>query len=154
MNETQIIYVLFVILTAVCIVAMVILVKRQGSVMKDLDVLKNKDTGMIIANVVKEKISKDLALSENQIDVSQIQNMKVLRISDSTDRELCSIDFDIPQNYSIKNPLSSENKYLKNLLENILGEGLRKSDVFYWGFVNTEEIIKMMPEYTLIMLWI
>lgn len=130
MNETQIIYVLFVILTAVCIVAMVILVKRQGSVMKDLDVLKNKDTGMIIANVVKEKISKDLALSENQIDVSQIQNMKVLRISDSTDRELCSIDFDIPQNYSIKNPLSSENKYLKNLLENILGEGLRKSDVF------------------------
>lgn len=110
--------------------AVMVLVKRQGFVMRDLDALKNKDTGMVIANIVKEKVARDLALNENQIDVSQIQDMKSLRISDLSDRELCCIDFDVPQNYSINNPLSSDNKQLNNLLENILGEGLKKSDVF------------------------
>lgn len=163
MSEIQIIYILLAVLIVVGLVATAILAKRQGSftedldilvkqqdsVMKDLGILKNKDTGMIIANVVKEKVAKDLSLEESQIDVSQIQDMKALRISDLSDRELCCIDFDVPQNYSINSPLSSDNKQLKNLLENILGEGLKKSDVFVKALKNNKMFIaKFSDEVT------
>lgn len=142
MNEMTILYALLSAILLLCVVIVYIqsvkskkageyqaeiknyLQKQQN----DLESIKSKDNGIIVANIVKEEISKDLENS-NLIEVQQLKDIQSFKMQDHSGKDLCSIDFNIPQDYLIKDNSFAENKHVKWLLENLFSEGLRKSDV-------------------------
>lgn len=138
MNDEIIVYILVGVVALLCFVIIAIqliesklitsAIKKQQ---EDVESIKNKDTGLVLANVVKEKVAKELAINEDMIEISQIRDIQSLKISDGIGKELCTVDFDIPKNYLMpKESFFNENKQLKTLIGSLLGEGIRKSDVF------------------------
>ena len=120
-------------------------IKKQQ---EDLESIKSKDVGLVITNIVKEKVAKELAINEDVIEISQIRDIQSLKLSDEIGKELCTIDFDVPKNYLMqKDSFLNENKQLKSLIGNLLGEGVRKSDVFIKAYQqNGMFLAKFSPE--------
>lgn len=155
MSDEIIVYVLVGVVAILCVVMIVIQLvesKLMSSAIKkqqeDVESIKNKDTGLVLVNVVKERVAEELAINKDMIEISQIQDVKSLKISDEVGKELCSVDFDIPQNYLMqKDSVFSENRQLKTLIGNLLGEGIRKSDAFIKAYQrNGMFLAKFSPE--------
>ena len=138
MSDEMIVYILVSIIAILCVVMIVVQLIESKSItaaikkqQEDVESIKNKDTGLVLANIVKEKVAKELAINEDMIEINQIRDVQSLKISDGIGKELCTVDFDIPKNYLMPKESSfNENKQLKTLIGNLLGEGIRKSDVF------------------------
>lgn len=155
MNDEIIVYILVGIVAVLSLVMIVIqliegsfvssAIKRQQ---EDLESIKNKDIGLVLTNVVKKKVAKELAINEDAIEISQIRDIQSLKLSDEIGKELCTIDFDVPKNYLMqKDSFLNENKQLKTLIGNLLGEGIRKSDVFIKAYQqNGMFLAKFSPE--------
>ena len=121
MNDEIIVYILVGVVALLCFVIIAIqliesklitsAIKKQQ---EDVESIKNKDTGLVLANVVKEKVAKELAINDDMIEISQIRDIQSLKISDGIGKELCTVDFDIPKNYLMpKESFFNENKQLK-----------------------------------------
>lgn len=155
MSDEIIVYVLVGVVAILCVVMIVVQLvesKLMSSAIKkqqeDVESIKNKDTGLVLVNVVKERVAEELAINKDMIEISQIQDVKSLKISDEVGKELCSVDFDIPQNYLMqKDSVFNENRQLKTLIGNLLGEGIRKSDAFIKAYQrNGMFLAKFSPE--------
>lgn len=150
MNE-MVLYALIGVVVTLCIVLLVaqfINVSAIKKQQKDIEDIKNKDVGLVIANVVKEKVAKDLSIDDKLVEISQIRDVQSLKFSDDAGKKLCSIDFDVPKEYSMpNNSVFKDNTQIKLLIENLLGEGIRKSDVFIKAYQQSGMFLaKFSPE--------